>query len=40
MTHNSLAHLQKCFAFLASLGFDARIVAEQEIAFRPFVDRK
>lgn len=40
MTQNSLANLQKSLALLASLGFDARIVAEQEIAFRPFIDRK
>ena len=40
MTHNSLANLQKSFALLDSLGFETRIVAEQEIAFRPFIDRK
>lgn len=40
MTHNSLANLQKNFDLLDSLGFATRIVAEQEIAFRPFIDRK
>ena len=40
ITHNSLANLQKSFDLLESLGFETRIVAEQEIAFRPFIDRK
>jgi release factor glutamine methyltransferase len=39
MTHNSLTNLPKSIALFESLGFHTRIVAEKEIAFRPFIDR-
>jgi release factor glutamine methyltransferase len=39
MTHNSLANLGKSFDQFAAVGMTARIVAEREIAFRPFIDR-
>ena len=39
MTHNSLANLNKSLAMLKSVGLQPRILAEQSIPFRPFIDR-
>jgi hypothetical protein len=39
MTHNSLANLDKSFDLFRAAGMIPRIIAEREIAFRPFIDR-
>ncbi len=38
MTHNSMADLPKSLASLRSLNLEPRVVAERQIAFRPFID--
>jgi hypothetical protein len=39
MTHNSLANLPKSLSLLRSLKLEPNVVAERQIAFRPFIDR-
>jgi tRNA1(Val) A37 N6-methylase TrmN6 len=39
MTHNSLANLPKSLSLLRSVGLEPRVIAEQQIAFRPFINR-
>ena len=39
MTHNSLANLPKSLSLLRSLKLEPNVVAERQIAFRPFIDQ-
>ena len=39
MTHNSMADLPKTFELMTSVGLRPRVVAQESLAFRPFIDR-
>ena len=39
MVHNSLSNFSKSVDLMKSAGLEPRVLAEQTLAFRPFIDR-